>query len=220
MQEVDARGRPCPQPVLMTKKAVDAGATELKVIVDNPGSAENVTRFAEKEGFQVSRERSGNDIVLTLVKSAAKQASAEAVGGAAAASPAAGGSTSSVSEIVCSTGTWKIHNDQVLFLSSDRVGRGDDELGKVLVESLLNTLADNDALPKTIVLVNTGVKLACGDAPTVDALKKIEGKGVEILACGTCLNFFGLADQLKAGRVSNAFEILNTLLGAGRIVNW
>jgi len=220
MQEVDTRGRPCPQPVLMTKKAVDAGATELKVIVDNPASAENVTRFAEKEGFQVSRERSGNDIVLTLVKSAARQASAGAAGGAAAASAAAGGSASSVSEIVCSTGTWKIYNDQVLFLSSDRVGRGDDELGKVLVESLLNTLADNEALPKRIVLVNTGVKLACGDTPTVDALKKIEEKGVEIFVCGTCLNFFGLADQLKAGRVSNAFEILNALLEAGRIVNW
>lgn len=208
MQEIDARGRPCPQPVLMTKKAVDAGATELKVIVDNPGSAENVTRFAEKEGFRVTRETAGTDIVLKLVKASPSAAVPRE-------QPAAG-----VSEITCETGRWRIQNDQVLLLSADRVGRGDDELGGILVESLLNTLAENDVVPKTVVLVNSGVRLACGEAPTVAALQRLEAKGVEVLACGTCLNYFGLTESLKVGRVSNAFEILNALIGAGRVVNW
>lgn len=210
MKEIDARGRPCPQPVLMTKKAVDSGETEITVIVDNEGSAQNVKRFGEKQGFTVSVEKVGTDFRVVLSKDL-KVSSGEGV---------SEGVVTAETEIQCETGTWRINNGQVILLSSDKFGRGNDELGEILAESLLNTLADNDAVPGKMVLINAGVKLVCSGSKVIEALKKLESKGVEILACGTCLNFYGLTERLEAGRVSNAFEILNTLLEAERLVSF
>jgi selenium metabolism protein YedF len=201
-KEIDARGRPCPQPVLMTKKAVEAGETVIEVLVDNEGAVQNVTRFAEKEGFEVKVERVGPDFKLYLKKGEASSIE-----------------TSQPVEIVCATGTWRINRGQVLYIKSDQVGRGSDELGSILTKALINTLAENDALPDKLVLLNSGVKLVCEGSELIDSLKAIEKKGVEILACGTCLNYYGLTEKVRVGRISNAFEILNTLLEAERIVD-
>jgi len=200
-KEIDARGRPCPQPVLMTKKAVDAGNTEIVVLVDNEGAIQNVTRFAEREGFEVKVERVGSDFKLVLTKSGQQT-----------------GVSSQPAEIVCETGAWKINRGQVLYLKSNRVGIGSDELGEILIKSLINTLAENEILPERIILVNSGVKLVCEGSELLDSLKAIENRGVEILACGTCLNYFGLTEKVKVGRISNAYDILNSLLGAEKIV--
>lgn len=199
-KEIDARGRPCPQPVLMTKKAVDAGETELVVIVDNDGSAQNVRRFAEKEGFSVEIEKDGPDFKVKLKKEGTRVPSQAA-------------------EITCETGAWKINRGQVVLIKSDKIGIGSEELGGILVKSLINTLADNSDLPERIVLINSGVKLVCEGSDLIEAFSKIEEKGVEILACGTCLNYFELQDKIKAGRISNAYEILNALLEAQRVID-
>lgn len=202
-KEIDARGRPCPQPVLMTKKAVDAGNSEIVVLVDNEGAVQNVTRFAEREGFEVKVERAGADFKLILTKSGQQSQSA---------------SKPAEAEIVCETGTWKINRGQVLYLKSDRVGIGSDELGGVLIKAFVNTLAENESLPEKIILVNSGVKLVCEGSELLDSLKVIEKKGVEILACGTCLNYYGLTEKVVVGRISNAYDILNSLLEAEKIV--
>lgn len=205
MKEIDARGRPCPQPVLMTKRAVDAGEKEIRVIVDNEGAVQNVTRFAEKEGYSVKVEPSGSDFVLTLSRGDAPQPQAQPTAQA---------------EVTCETGSWKINRGQVLFLNSERVGAGSDELGGILIQGLLNTLAENDTVPEKIVFVNSGVKLVCEGSPVLEALQALEKKGVELLACGTCINYFNLQDSVRAGKVSNAYEILNTLLQAQRLVTF
>jgi len=103
---------------------------------------------------------------------------------------------------------------KVLVISTESLGRSDEELGRILVRSLLNTLAESAALPAKIVLLNSGVRLACEQDDTVEALVKIGTRGVEVMACGTCLKHFGLLDKLRAGRVSNAHEILAATLGA------
>lgn len=199
---IDARGRPCPQPVLMTKKAVDAGEQYIEVIVDNEGSAENVRRFAEKEGYYVEKERVGADIKLKLTKEA-------------------GGKTETThpAEITCETGTWRINRGQVILIKGNRIGVGSDELGEVLAKSLINTLSENTELPEKIILINSGVKLVCEGSDLIEAFSSLEKKGVEVLACGTCLNYFKLQDKIKAGRISNAFEILNSLLSAEKVID-
>ncbi len=189
MKEIDARGKPCPQPVLMTRKAIEEGAGELSVLVDNEGSAENVKRYAEKAGFQVKMTSRGDDLQLTLT-GAGEVPTAEAGG-----------------------------MSKVLLITSDALGRDSRELGELLVKALLNTLAENDVLPGKIVLLNAGVKIACGESETVHALQDLEKRGVEILACGTCLDYYQLTEALKAGKISNAYEILNTLL-EGDILPW
>lgn len=203
-KELDARGRPCPQPVLMTKKAVDEGAISLTVLVDNEGAVQNVTRFAEKEGFKVSVERVGNDFRLLLSKEE-KENLTEAF-----AKPA---------EIVCETGSWKINRGQVLYVKSEVIGRGSDELGQILVKSLFNTLSESFEIPEKVIFVNSGVKLACQGSDILESLKSLEKRGVEILSCGTCLNYYGLTEKIRAGRISNAFEILTTLLNAEKIID-
>lgn len=205
MKEIDARGRPCPQPVLMAKKAVDGGEAALTVIVDNEGSAQNVQRFGEKQGFRVVIEKVDSDYRVVFSKG---EKSSQV------------GVVTAETEVQCETGTWKIKIGQVLFITADKFGRGSDELGEILTESLLNTLADNDTVPEKVVLINAGVNLACSESRVIEALKKLETKGVEILACGTCLNFYGITNELKVGRVSNAFEILNTLLEAEKLVSF
>lgn len=202
IKEVDARGRPCPQPVLMTKRAIEQGALTIQVLVDNEGAVQNVTRFAEKEGYSVAVERQGPDFRLTLTKTS-ESAVAEAP------SPA---------EIVCETGFWKINRGQVMCVKSDTVGRGSEELGSILIKALLSTLSESQELPEKIVFLNSGVRLVCEGSDVIESLKSLESKGVEVLACGTCLNYFELTEKVRVGRVSNAFEILNSLLQAQRIV--
>lgn len=202
-REIDARGRPCPQPVLMTKKAVDEGAASISVLVDNEGAVQNVTRFAEKEGYSVKVEKEGSDFKLILTKQGENSSSG----------------LSEAAEIACETGVWKINRGQIFYVKSDSIGRGSDELGTILVKALFNTLAEGSEFPEKVVFVNSGVKLVCEGSDILDSLKTVEGKGVEILACGTCLNYYGLMEKISVGKVSNAFEILNILLQAEKIVD-
>lgn len=108
---------------------------------------------------------------------------------------------------------------KVLVISAESLGRGDDELGHILVRSLLNALSESPVLPAKIVLLNGGVRLACEVDDTVDALNRIVARGVDVMACGTCLKYFGWLDKLRAGRVSNAHEILAATLG-GPTLHW
>lgn len=203
MKEVDARGYPCPQPVLLTKKVVDEGEKEIVVLVDNRGSAENVARFGEKSGYEVEIKEENGDFKVLLRKGG--EASASAISEAA--------------EITCETDSWKLLKGKTLLISTESLGRGSEELGRILIKALLNTLSENESLPERIVLINSGVKLACEGSDVLDALQAVTKKGVELLACGTCLNYFELTEKLKVGRVSNAYEILNVLLGS-EILSW
>ncbi len=203
MKEVDARGYPCPQPVLLTKKLVDEGEKEILVLVDNRGSAENVARFGEKSGYRVEIKEENGDFKVSL-KKGANELIVE---------------TTDAVEITCETGNWKLLHGKTLLISTDSLGRGSEELGKILVKALLNTLSENENLPEKIVLVNSGVRLACEGSDVLEALQTAVNKGVELLACGTCLNYFKLTEKLKVGRISNAYEILNVLLES-QIVPW
>jgi selenium metabolism protein YedF len=108
---------------------------------------------------------------------------------------------------------------RVLVVPADSMGRGEAELGQILIRSFFHTLGEVQPRPQTIVLFNTGVRLACHGSPVLDDLRALEGEGIEVLACGTCLNFLELSDQLAAGRVSNMYDIAETLLGAGQVLS-
>jgi selenium metabolism protein YedF len=186
----------------MTKQVVEEGETEIVVWVDNQGSAENVVRFAEKSGYKAQVKSVGNDCKVSLTKASTSQVE-----------------QSGAAEVACETGSWKLLKGKVLLISTDSLGRGSDELGGIIIKALLNTLAENDSLPEKIVLINSGVKLACEGSDVIEALQKIKDRGVEILACGTCLNYFNLTEKIEAGKVSNAYEILNSLL-TGNVLAW
>jgi selenium metabolism protein YedF len=194
---VDARGLACPQPVILTRKALaDAGAEPVTTIVDSPTAEANVSRMVSKAGWQVTVETKDDGIYLHL--SQRGTAAAPWPVGKAEALPTAG--------------------PLIVYISADRMGRGEDELGHILVRGFLHTLNEISPLPDALVFVNTGVKLVTESSSVLEDLQALAGQGVDILACGTCLNYFDLTDQVAVGVVSNMYDIAETLLGAGKVV--
>jgi len=192
MKVVDARGKACPQPVILTKQAL-ADNDDVITIVDNEISQRNVSRMAEKQGCHVQVEAKADGLYLHLTRSTARQPAP-----AAPPAPSAGA--------------------LVVLIGADTIGRGDDELGGVLMRAFLHTLTEVDALPDMIILVNSGVRLAVAGSPVLEDLRALSEAGVQVLACGTCLGHYHLKEQLAIGEISNMYSIAEALLSAGRVV--
>jgi selenium metabolism protein YedF len=202
---VDARGLACPQPVLLAKKAI-AENEEVSVIVDNEIAVENIRRMAAKAACDVSvTEREGGIREIALTRTGAVgQPPADAGAGAA--------------ELTCAIAPGKETGSVVVILSDNRMGRGDDVLGDILIRGFIHTLLQLNPLPETIICYNAGVKLAAKDSAVLDDLQQLAQAGVDILVCGTCVNYFGLGDQVAAGHISNMYDILETMAGAARLL--
>lgn len=202
---VDARGLACPQPVLLAKKAI-AENEEVTVIVDNEIAVENIRRLAAKTacGFSVT-EKEGGVREIALVRT-----------GATGHPPVDAGALAA--ELSCTVVPEKETGSNVVVLSDNHMGRGDDVLGDVLIRAFIHTLAQLKPLPATIICYNAGVKLAVKDSMVLDDLQQLAQAGVDILVCGTCVNYFGLGVQIAVGRISNMYDILETMAGAARLV--
>jgi selenium metabolism protein YedF len=109
-------------------------------------------------------------------------------------------------------------SDLVVFIDTDSLGRGSEELGRVLMRSFLQTLEQSEVHPQKIILINSGVKLACEGSEVLEDFQELSAKGTEILSCGTCLDYFGIKKKLSVGRVSNMYEILSSLSQAGKVI--
>ena len=192
---LDLSGLACPLPVVRTKEALEApGVQELVVVVDNAAARDNVSRFAESRGCQVAVAAAGSCFHLTI-------------------QPPAGGTPSSC-----------IFPDSppeplgaVVVFATDRMGEGDPELGAILMRAFCQTLVQLEA-PQKLLFYNRGVFLTLDDSPVLPELKGLEGMGVELLVCGTCLDFYKVRERLTAGKVSNMFSILEAQMQAGRII--
>jgi selenium metabolism protein YedF len=110
-------------------------------------------------------------------------------------------------------------SDLVVFIDTDSLGRGSEELGRILMRSFLQTLEQSEVQPKKVILINSGVKLACEGSDVLEDLQELAGKGAEILSCGTCLDYFAIKKKLMVGKVSNMYEILNSVAQAGKVIN-
>ena len=195
MKVIDCRGLSCPQPVIETKRVLDGmqGAI-VEVIVDNPAARENVTRFAQSQGCQVESGEKGKDFFVRIGKGRGEKED---------------------------TRQRKEEGDMghtIFLIAADTIGKGSEELGRTLMKSFFYALAEAIPRPETIIFMNSGVKLATERAPELESLERLEKAGVSLLVCGTCLNYFELKDKLKAGRVSNMYEIVETMMGAGKVI--
>lgn len=193
---IDARGLACPKPVILAKKELDAGETELTVLVDNDVAVQNLTRLAQANNRELAQKEIPDGFEVRLT-GAGKVGEAVMPAGIACAPPA----------------------DYVVFLGKDHVGEGDPALGYSLVKMLLYTLSESEQLPSSVLFMNSGVKLpAGGEEQVIQSIRTLTEKGVEVLVCGACLNFYNLADQLAAGKVSNMYEILSRMQAAGKVI--
>ncbi|OHD64177.1 MAG: hypothetical protein A2176_00870 [Spirochaetes bacterium RBG_13_51_14] len=197
-QVVDARGLACPQPVINARRALEAHS-DIVAIVDNQTAVENLRRMAKSLGCSVSEEKKSDGIYLHLEKTGSGPM------------PSAAGNPEPVYSCA-EPGT------RVLAISQDVMGNGDDELGRILIKSFFHTLAETPPVPDAIIFFNSGVKLVVEGSEIIDDIKNLELKGAKILACGTCLDYFKMKDKLKAGAVSNMYDIKELMLGAGSTI--
>lgn len=106
----------------------------------------------------------------------------------------------------------------VFYITADSLGRGDEDLGKMLMQGLLGALAKEEKQPAKIIFTHTGVNLVCTGSVVLDSLKILAGKGVEILACGTCIDYYNLKEKVAAGRITNVYEVANSLMAAENVI--
>jgi len=189
MKKVNAIGQICPMPVIMTKKALKEILTgEVEVLVDNETAKENVEKMVKEMGHTYVDSKEDNNFKITITKLEEKKKE--------------------------ETGEENI----VVVLASDQMGDGDKELGDVLIKGFIYSLTEMENLPKTIVMYNKGVMLSTINENTVEDLKKLETMGVEILSCGTCVNYYHIQDKLKVGSLTNMYTIVERQMKATKIL--
>jgi tRNA 2-thiouridine synthesizing protein A len=176
------------------------GSYHVTTIVDNPVAVENVTRLARSKGFSVEVAHKPDGIYLTLRKGDASPQPAE-----------------TADDTVCAAIPASAE-PIVLLVASDALGRGVAELGERLMGAFFDTLLEVAPKPRTVILINSGVKLAVLGSRALEDLQVLAVQGVEVVACGTCLGYYELTDKLAVGRVTNMYEIATALLGAGKLV--
>ena len=196
---VNATGLSCPQPVVLAKQAIESNE-QVRVIVDNDTALENVKRLGTKLGCDVkSEKKSDGTYEINLTRKTGPAGAKEA--------------------FAPSCGTMPVQSGHfVIVMAEDKMGRGNDELGYVLIKAFLHTIAEQAEKPDVMIFYNTGVKLALQDSEVLDDLKELSAAGVEMLVCGTCLNYFEAKEKLGVGIVSNMYDIAGIMSRAGRLL--
>ncbi|WP_224983474.1 sulfurtransferase-like selenium metabolism protein YedF [Geomonas agri] len=194
MNKLDVRGMACPLPVVQVKRALESAQGELHVLLDDGAPRENVKRFAQGRGYQVLEEQLEDGFAFTITGPGVSAAREAVPAPAAAAGPT------------------------VMLIGSDRMGDGADELGRLLMKNFIMTLLDLNELPDRIFFINSGVLLAAEGSEVVETLNELGNRGVEVLSCGICLDFYKKKETLAAGGVTNMFTIAETMLAARSVV--
>jgi selenium metabolism protein YedF len=200
--KVNAMGDACPIPVVKTKKAIQqlGGAGTVETLVDNEIAVQNLTKMAVQKGYGVESQQLGaNEYQVTMTVEGVEPPAPE-----------------SAQEVVDCIPCRK--KNIVVVISSNQMGTGDEELGRTLLKGFIYALGQQDTLPTTMLFYNSGAFMTCQDSPALADLKELETLGVEIMTCGTCLNHYGLTDQLQVGSVTNMYVIAEKMTGADLIV--
>lgn len=189
MECLDLKGKTCPVPVIETKKFLEGRTVdEIEVVVDDPTASENVRRFLGSKGYSTTVVQDGN---IYRVEGCREK-----------------GLTAEQAQAKRS----------LIFIDGETMGRGSDDLGKILMRSFLNTIKELETLPWRMVFINAGVKLVVSESEYIKILKEIEDLGVDIIACGTCLDYYHLKEKVDVGRISNMFEIVTSFNEATNVI--
>ena len=190
MRKLDARGLECPLPVVKTKELLKESSEAVEVVVDNETAVENLKKFAKVKGYDAVSNKVNEDYHVVI---------------------------SSGEQIVEEKKADNILKGQIVVISSNSLG-SDKELGKSLMKAFIFALTKRDAFPETIIFYNEGVKITTQESDTVNDLLFLESEGVEIVNCGTCLDFFKLKDDLKVGSITNMYDIVERMEKAEKVI--
>lgn len=189
---LDAAGKACPIPVIMSKKELDNGTQSLEIIVDGQTQIDNLERLGNTYGRPISTSPNGDKFLVSFADGDGK--------------------------IPEAANSFK-DDSYAVFFNKAAVGSGDAELGLNLAKMAIYTLSESENIPTYVLFMNDGVKLTTGIEPQIiDNLNTLIEKGAKVLVCGTCLNFFGIKDDCKIGTVSNMFDILGAMQDVSKVI--
>lgn len=205
---IDAMGKQCPIPVVMTTKALEEleGPAVVKVHVDNEIAVKNLRKMADNKSMVSSEEKLDDHHYVVSIAADPENAAEES-----------GASGQTQADCSCAPAAEAPEN-LVVAIDGSTMGRGNDELGKVLMKGFIFALSQLEKLPKTILFYNGGATLTTEGSDSLEDLKAMEEQGVVIKTCGTCLNYYQLTDKLAVGEVTNMYDIVETLAGAAKVI--
>ena len=205
MKQLDMTGHPCPIPVVQAKKAlVGADVDAVEVLVDNIVAVQNLEKMATGLGYAFQSGQDGDK----LYRVALGKSDTATMHGCGQGEPAC-----------CIAMPPSTTEGPTVLITQESLGGGAEELGNILIKGFLFSLTELSPPPKAVIFLNGGAKLTTQGANTVPDLKALEEKGVEILTCGTCANYFGLTEQLAVGAITDMMGITSRIATAGRLIS-
>ena len=197
-RELDCRGLACPAPVLKTKEIVEEEHPDMiRIIIDNEAAKQNVSRFLQSRSFDVTVQEDETSFYVV-------------------------GKSETQTSTACTVMVEEQETEKqkiMVMVATDRMGYGDDELGRKLVVNFIRTLKEMGEELWHLVFVNNGVKLTIEGSAVLPDLKELEQAGVQILVCGTCLDHFNLLDKKQVGETTNMLDIVTAMQLADKVIN-
>ncbi|MCF7945254.1 MAG: sulfurtransferase-like selenium metabolism protein YedF [Spirochaetia bacterium] len=230
---IDTSGLSCPQPVILTKKALkEPPNTTIQVLVDNETAKKNVLRFLTFSGItdvEVSTENSLMEINFSVPSentngSHKKSSSDKQKTFSKSSASSKQGTISKDIEIEQSSNFTAVCDIPVTtgktyLISSSVFGEGEEKLGNLLMKGFLYSLTQLDEIPKAVIFINSGVFLTTTDnSDLIENLKDLENKGTDIVSCGTCLDYYNIKDSLKVGYISNMYSIVEMISNETKLI--
>lgn len=208
MISVDTRGRLCPIPLIMLKKAlvnVMVGE-EVRVLTDNETACGNLVDYIHDLKAEVTKsdDTTPEGLNFTTLSFRMPDLSAEVCATEAA-----------------TAGMPRRYEEEpyVVVIDSDEMGRGERELGQVLLRAFVNALVEMPLKPTHVILYNRGIFVALKGTDTALTLERMNKEfGVEIVCCGTCVDYYDLREQLQLGRISNMYTIMELQSKTGHVM--
>lgn len=193
MIKVNAIGQTCPIPVIMTKNALkEITEGSIEVSIDNKISKENIEKFSKEMGFSFTTREKNGIFFIQINKT--------------------------INGALPNSSTSNDENNTIIVIASDKMGDGETALGETLMKGFIYTLTEMESLPKAILFYNKGVFLTASNETTIKDLKILEERGVEILSCGACLNFYHLENNIAVGSITNMYNIIEKQMKANKVI--
>lgn len=193
MIKVNAIGQTCPIPVIMTKNALkEITEGSIEVSIDNKISKENIEKFSKEMGFSFTTREENGIFFIQINKT--------------------------INEALSNSSTFNDENNTIIVIASDKMGDGETALGETLMKGFIYTLTEMESLPKAILFYNKGVFLTASNETTIKDLRILEERGVEILSCGACLNFYHLENNIAVGSITNMYNIIEKQMKANKVI--
>lgn len=214
MKTLDMLGKPCPIPVVNAQKVLaEPDAEGVVVVVDNFVAVQNLEKMARGTGRGFSYVADGESrYTVTIVNNGGGD---KGFAGASSPPEAAGGPQQSLAEGGCFPAEKR---GPVALIGSDSMGRGSEELGKLLIKGFIFSLTQLDPLPEAVIFLNSGAYLTTEGANTVPDLLSLQEKGVAIYTCGTCANYYKLTESLAVGSITDMMKITTMLAKAAGVI--